>query len=253
MISRARLKFLRSLHRKKARHQERLLLVEGLRLVEDAVVTGHAAEVLVGPRAAASPFIEALRRTDLPVHDLGEGDVAALADTRTPQGVFALCRDPCRDLRAAGLPAGGVVLVADGVGEPGNLGALVRSAAALGAAAVVTTPGTVEPTNPKAVRGSMGALFRLPVLRGEVADLRRAGFHVLMASIDGAPVDRLRSRPPRLALVVGGEPRGVGAAAEAEADGEVAIPLEAGVESLNVPVAAGILLHALQTLPVEAR
>jgi TrmH family RNA methyltransferase len=118
---------------------------------------------------------------------------------------------------------------------------------------VVAAAGTVEPTNPKVVRATAGALFRVPVLRGEAAMLKAAGFRVLVADAGGEPVSSLRSRPFRLALVVGNEPRGVDAKVRAIADGTLGIPLDLGVESLNVAVAAGILLHALRSLPAESR
>ncbi len=246
MISQARLKYLRSLSRKKVRREEGVLLVEGLRLVQDAVACGYALEIYAGPDV---PLPRGLG--DLPVHTLEQKDVGALADTETPQGVFALCRDPCAALGDASLPPDALVLVAHGVADPGNLGTLVRSAAALGAHAVVTTPGTVEPTNPKAVRASAGALFRCAVLRGELEQLRELGFGVLVASTGGAPLAEMRARPRRLALVVGNEPRGVDAQVQQAADGTVAIPLSAGVDSLNVAAAAAVLLYALAALPME--
>ncbi len=246
MTSGARLKYLRSLSRKKVRREEGVLLVEGLRLVQDAVACGYALEIYAGPDV---PLPRGLQ--DLPVHTLEAKDVAALADTETPQGVFALCRDPCAALGDASLPPDALVLVAHGVADPGNLGTLVRSAAALGAHAVVTTRGTVEPTNPKAVRASAGALFRCAVLRGELEQLRELGFGILVASAAGTPLAQMRARPRRLALVVGNEPRGVDPLVEQAADGTVAIALSAGVDSQNVAAAAAVLLYALQSLPID--
>lgn len=252
MIPRGRLKFLRSLRLRKVRDREGLLLAEGLNVVEEAVAHGRVRELFLGEDAAEVPRVRDLAAKGVPVQRLGPKDVEQLAETRTPGGVFALVEDPCRPLAGARLPASALVLVAAGVADPGNLGTLVRTAAALGAAAVVVAAGTVEPTNPKAVRATAGALFRIPVLGGEPEALKAMGFRVLVADARGEPVSSWKSRPARLALVVGNEPRGVDDRVRAVADGALGIPLDGGVESLNVAVAAGILLHALRALRVAS-
>lgn len=250
MIPRARLKHLRSLRLRKNREREGLFLAEGLNVVEEAVRSGHATELLLGEEAERLPRVTELVARGIPAHRLGRKDVEQLAETRTPSGVFALVRDPCRPLAGARLPAEALVLVAAGVSDPGNLGTLIRTAAGLGAAAVVVTAGTVEPANGKVVRATAGALFRIPVLLGEAAGLKEAGFPLYVADAGGEPVSSWRARPARLALAVGNEPRGIDAGVRALAAGTVGIPLDAGVESLNVAVAAGILLHAIRALPV---
>ncbi len=253
MIPRGRLKFLRSLRLKKARDREGLFLAEGLNAVEEAAAHGRVRELFLGEEANSLPRTRELLARGLPVQRLGPAEVKQLADTKTPSGVFALVEDPCRPLVGARLPKEALVLVAAGVADPGNLGTLIRTAAALGAAAVVAAADTVEPTNPKVVRATAGALFRIPVLKGEAAALKAMGFRVLVADARGEPVSGWRARPARLALAVGNEPRGTPADVVALADGALGIPLDAGVESLNVAVAAGILLHALRALPVDSR
>ncbi len=253
MIPRGRFKFLRSLRLRKIRDREGLFLAEGLNVVEEAVKHGHVRELFLGEEAARIPRVQDLAARGIPVQRLGPVDVEQLAETRTPSGVFALVENPCRPLEGARLPARALVLVAAGVADPGNLGTLIRTAAALGAAAVVAAAGAVEPTNPKVVRATSGALFRIPVLRGEPLALKAMGFRIFVADARGEAVSAWRSRPARLALVVGNEPRGVDAEVRALADGTIGIPLDGGVESLNVAVAAGILLHALRALPVGSR
>jgi TrmH family RNA methyltransferase len=253
VISRARLKFLRSLRLKKTRVSEGLLLVEGLNAVEEAVSSGHAVELLLTDEVVDGPRGRRLHECELPLHRIGEHESTQIALTRTPAGAFALARDPCGPFEAGALPASPVVLFAAGVGDPGNLGTLIRTAAALGTGAVVVAPGSVEPTNPKVVRATAGALFRLPVLRGEAGDLKAAGFEILVADARGTPVGAFAQRAARLALAVGSEPHGVDDATREKADGSIGVSLAAGVESLNVSVAAGILLHALCALPVRGR
>jgi TrmH family RNA methyltransferase len=249
VIPRQRLKFLRSLRLRKVREAEGLLLAEGLNVVEEAVHAGRARELFLGDDAAALPRALELSKRGLPVHRLSTREVEQLSETRTPAGVFAVAEDPCLPLGRADLGSEAVVIVAAGVADPGNLGTLIRTAAALGAAALVAASGTVEPTNPKVVRATAGALFRLPVLLGEAAELKAMGFRVVVADARGEPPSAWGARPRRLALVVGNEPRGVDEGVRGIADGMVGIPLRAGVESLNVAVAAGILLHAILALP----
>jgi TrmH family RNA methyltransferase len=251
VISKARLKYLRSLRQKKHRTREGALLVEGLNVVEEAAAAGAVRELLLSDEVAQGPRGRALVARGLPVHRLTESDTRALAETRTPAGAFALAADPCGPFHAATLPDEALVLLAAGVADPGNLGTLIRTAAALGLAAVVTTAETVEATNPKVVRASAGALFRIPVLRGEAAALKEAGFALYAADAGGRPFPELADRPARLALAVGNEPRGLPAAVVAAADAALAVPQVGAVESLNVAVATGILLHALRTLPVR--
>lgn len=251
MISRARLKFLRSLDRKKIRAQEGLLLVEGFNALEEAAAGGFLRELFFGDGAAEAERGRALIDRGLPLTRLESRDVDELTDTRTPMGAFGLVADPCRRFDAARLPEQALLLVAAGVADPGNLGTLIRTAAGLGADALVVTPGTVEPTNPKVVRASAGALFRIPVLRAEPRSIAMAGFELLLADVDGRPLAEWTGRGARTALLLGNEPRGIDAVWSEAAPTAIGIPLQAGVESLNVASAAAILLHALAALPVR--
>jgi TrmH family RNA methyltransferase len=137
------------------------------------------------------------------------------------------------------------VLVLDGVQDPGNVGTLIRTAFALGAAGGILLPGTAEPSNPKVMRAAMGATFRLPwavATAGEFRGwVRETDAAVWAGAADGTPVHRL-SPPERLVLVVGNEGAGVRPEVRELARVSVAVPLARGAESLNVAVAAGIVL-----------
>ncbi len=133
-----------------------------------------------------------------------------------------------------GLP----VVVLAGVSDPGNAGTVIRSAAAAGAAGVLLTPGSVDPTNPKVVRASAGALFALPV--APVEDLSTLGLTTVGAVAGGLSPDAV-DLSGAVALVLGGEASGL--PEDQVFDTEVALPLEGGVESLNVAMAATVLLY----------
>lgn len=169
------------------------------------------------------------------------GVMASMSDTDTAPGVLAvLAYEP------APLPAmTGLLLVLDGVANPGNLGTILRAAAAAGVGGVILGPGSVDPTSPKVVRGSMGALLRLPVQSlSSWAEIEShlAGRDVwLAAASDGTAYTDVNWRRPA-ALIIGSEAHGASAEAERVATGRVTIPMADATESLNAAVAAAVIV-----------
>jgi TrmH family RNA methyltransferase len=188
------------------------------------------------------------------VTDVTETDFASAADTESPQGVLAVAAVPERSLAALALPATARLVVLDGIQDPGNAGTILRTAAALGADAVLALPGTVDLWNAKVVRSAMGALFVRPAVScgWDELDRFRDAHDVALWGADagGDPVDAVvaqRALPARLALAVGNEGNGLSVELRARADRFVSLPIAADVESLNVAVAAGILLYTLRS------
>ncbi len=173
-------------------------------------------------------------------------EFGSAAETESPQGVIAIAEVPHRSL--ADLPAdwSGVLVVLDAVQDPGNVGTILRTAAALNAVATIALPGTVDLWNAKVVRSGMGAHFRHPAFSCTWSELdafrARADMALFAADAAGEPVSSVAA-PSRLALVVGNEGAGLSAEARSRAQRVVALPLAAGAESLNVAVATGILLY----------
>jgi TrmH family RNA methyltransferase len=245
---------IRDLRLRRGRERRGLALAEGVRLVEEALAAGVALKgAAVSPALEGSSRGQALKRAlagaGVRLEEIGDRELAELADTEHPQGVVAVIAPRTWSLADMRVARGDAVLVLDAVQDPGNVGTMLRTALGLGAAGVVALKGTAELTNPKVVRGAMGALFRLPcVATDATAFLAWAREHrvaVWVAEADGEPLERLPPRTAReaVALVVGNEGAGVTPALTAAADRRVAIRLAAGAESLNVGVAAGILLH----------
>jgi len=240
----------RDLQRRKGRRRRGLAVAEGVRLVEEAIAAGVRLQGVVvandldaGARGAA--LLETLGSHDVPVVTVTPRTLEQLADTDTPQGVLAVLEPPrwtLADIRPAHRAP---VLVLDAVQDPGNVGTLIRTAFALGASGALLLPGSAEPSNPKVLRAAMGATFRLPwamAVDGEFrAWVREVGADLWVAATDGTPVHRL-SAPERLALVVGNEGAGGRPVVREMSRASVAIPLARGAESLNVAVAAGIVL-----------
>jgi RNA methyltransferase, TrmH family len=241
----------RHLRLRRGRERRGLALAEGVRLVEEVLaarVPVRAALLAPGleatPRGAA--LAAALRDRVTQVATIPDRELAELAATDHPQGVVAIIEPPRWTLDQIGVDHQTVVLLLDAVQDPGNVGTMIRSAWALGAAGVVALPGTAELTNPKVLRATMGAAFRLPSLAAGVDDTlnwcRSRGLELWIAAADGEPVRSAR-RSSALALAVGNEGAGIGPQLAAAASRRVAVPQRTGAESLNVGVAAGILLY----------
>lgn len=247
---------IRDLHRRRGRERRGLALAEGVRLVEEALAAAvplrgaAVADTLEGTERGRA-LLAALERSGTRLERVTADQLAALADTEQPQGVVAVIEPRRWTLDDVRLDPRGVVLALDAVQDPGNVGTIIRTALGLGAAGVLALKGTAELTNPKVLRGSMGAAFRVPCVatddRALLAWAREREVAVWVADADGEPIARAaRSSaavPARVALVLGNEGAGVSAAVADGADRRVAIPLAPAAESLNVAVAAGILLY----------
>lgn len=231
------------------RAQEGLFFAEGARLCTDLAGRLHARAVFYTAAAAN-------RRPELPglapqAFEVSEPVAEKLAGTKSPQGVCALFEMPEAGL--GDMPQGQPVLICEGIQDPANLGAMVRSAAGLGFGAVALTPKCASPYGPKALRASMGAVARLPlvVVPGveEAAEhLHGQGYILYAAALQNAVslAETAIKRP--CALLVGSEGAGLSPQALAAADAGVYIPMQNGVESLNAAVAAAILMHAIRAI-----
>ena len=234
------------------RRQGDHLLLEGPRLLEEARRAGVALElVLMSPSYAEKSLRpEGSRPSEGEPVLVEEALLASLCDADSPQGVLALGRRP--RLGAEGLPErrGAVYLYLDGVQEPGNLGAIARVAEAFGAVGMALAPGCAHPNHPRALRASAGSLLRLRVaVAVTVADLdARLG---ALAPVWIGLAARGGGRPTAaevtgsIVLVLGSEGAGISPAVADRLDRSWTIPLAEPVESLNVAVAAGVVLSDL--------
>lgn len=247
----------RDLKRRRAREREASFVVEGVRAVEELLASPLSIRgVLVAPQLADAPrgaaLLDALRIASAPrdfgLAEVSEHDFRSAAETESPQGVLAVARVPERSFES--IPPNGSQrwLVLDGVQDPGNVGTILRTAAALGVSATIALPGTVDLWNAKVVRAAMGAHFRHLAFHASWDELTAAleAREVPLWGTDahGVTVDTMPT-PNRLAIAVGNEGAGISATLAARASATVALPIQS-VESLNVAVATGILLYALR-------
>ncbi len=227
------------------------IALQGDRLVDDAVTANVPIEVvlLAHDRHDRAERARELSRANIDVRFVDAELLARVSTLASSPGIVALAPTPAsHDIAMIELEQEAVVLVVAGIADPGNLGALARAAEAFGAAAFVVIPGGASPWNEKSLRGSMGSLLRLRVATGASADTvasalaRRSVHSVRAATRAGADPRTFSSRGP-IALWISGEIGDLPAVA-AQFDG-LTIPMRSGPESLNVTVAASILLYEL--------
>ncbi|MGH7644277.1 MAG: TrmH family RNA methyltransferase [Gemmatimonadales bacterium] len=255
----------RDLQRRKARGRRGLALVEGVRLVEEALAAGlRFRGTLVSAElertARGRELRVELEGRAIAVQEIGVRSFAQLAGTDTPQGIIAVVEAPKWTTDQFKLDTRPAVLVIDGVQDPGNAGTLIRTAHALGAAGTIVLRGTADILNPKCIRAAMGATFRHPVVAFDdnafLAWARQRGVTLWAGAADGVPLHRALAAPgggrgtgaggrgdEPIAVIVGNEGGGIRPQLTAVSAKRVAIPLAQGAESLNVAVAAGILLY----------
>ena len=244
----------RDLKRRKARERNGLFVAEGVRTVEELTRSPLIVEAaLVTARAAADAragaIVGALEARGVPVLQVTDAEFGSAADTEHPQGLLAIARAPRHSLDDVHPGDTARLLVLDAIQNPGNVGVLVRTAAALGAIAVVALPGTVDVWNAKVVRSAVGTQFRLPVIEASLEDMQRFldqhGVTLWGTDAGGIPLGDVRA-PARLAIAVGNEGAGLSEALRARCSAVVSLPMAPGVESLNVAVAAGITFYTLR-------
>ena len=238
----------RLLGRRSARDAEGVFVAEGPTLLGEALSSGAQVEaVFVAPREPGAPDAAVVRAAwdaGVRVYDLAPGVLERVSATVTPQPVLAIVGR--RSFSVEDLHGEAPVIVCVDVRDPGNLGTVLRSAEAAGAAGVVCCDGTVDVYNPKCVRASAGALFHVPVVAGgtpmtvlqllAAAGRRRLGTAVGRGE-DYASADLAGP----VALVLGNEAHGLPAELEASLDGFVHVPLSGRAESLNVGIACAVL------------
>lgn len=244
-----------SLTQRKYRERHGLILIEGERLIRQSLSFGVRIEfALVQPERVARSLLDELAQRRTPVLPVGSDLIRRLSDTQQPQGIIAVAQAAAED--AVDFKAAKRLLVCDRIQDPGNLGTMLRAAAAFAVDGAVLLVGTVDPKNPKAIRSSAGAYFKVPLSTGWAAEqlaasLRREGFRIVAADMRASEDAYTFDWRGKWALVMGNE--GSGLDPRLSPTHQVAIPMPGGIESLNVGVAASILLYEAQRPQAQER
>jgi RNA methyltransferase, TrmH family len=221
----------------KARRKEHSVALEGVRLIRDALAQGYTPDfILYDPDLVTETEIVGAQYA-LPV---SPEVMRHISETEQPPGVIGVF--PMPDTRLPQTPT--CVLILDDMRDPGNLGTILRTAAAAGVEAVLLSPKTVDPYNPKALRGGMGAHFRIPLAERDWGAIRAYcdGLHIYLADMTGDVSYNAANWSHPWALIIGSEAHGDSAEAAGLAHQRVYIPMSGDTESLNAAVAAGVIL-----------
>lgn len=238
-----RLKLVRGLlQHAKIRRKEKLFILEGTRLVEDMLDIDVQPEFVLyrADTSSLKPVLERLQSLNIPHFAVEPVLFNETADTQTPQGILAVSRwlEPIVPNTLS------LVLITDGLANPGNLGTVLRTSAAVGVDAVLLAPGTVDPYNPKVVRGAMGAHLRVPILHMTWPDIVELGLPLYVADAGGDIQLFGHNWIAPCGIIIGGEAHGPQRTAIRAAEGTVSIPMKRG-ESLNASVAASVILYEI--------
>jgi RNA methyltransferase, TrmH family len=239
----SKIKLIRALlGRAKERRDANAFVAEGVRLVEEAVNSNWGFQFVLYTDGLSERGINLVKRLEdkkIEVENIESSLLQSLSETETPQGILAVLEDsrlPIPD-------SPNFILIPDQIRDPGNLGTLLRTAAAAGVQAVLLPPETTDVFAPKVVRSGMGAHFRLPLHSIPWDDIRAytKGLQIYLADMDGQSCWETDLRPP-LALIIGGEAEGASEAARKLVTQKISIPMSGDIESLNAGVAGSVLM-----------
>ena len=248
-LTRAEVDEFRALQRKEGRAATGQFLLEGWRALAEAIDAPIEC-VAVREDLLDRPELEPLRRRGVPIREVGERDARRISATEQSQGVVARVRMVKSDVGEMLRPGDALILALDAVADPGNLGTILRTAAWFGACGLLLGRGCVDPYNDKVVRSTAGSLFHVPLvcdldLPATLGEAKAAGCQVAVADVRGAVELPDWRPPPRCVIVLGSETHGPSPSVLAAIDIAVRVPRYGRGESLNVAIAAGILMaHA---------
>ena len=240
------------LKQKKTRDESGKFLIEGAKMLGEAVSSGIKADSVFVTEVAYSEnkaLIDSMNLQKLYV--VTDNVLSKLSEWKTPQGIVAVVNKPEWNMDGFLTKDKLFSLVLDGVSDPGNIGTIIRTSEAAGIDCIFTTQGTADCYQSKALRASMGSIFRIPVFEnfekcGIIYKLASNGIKTLTTSLNGNDVKDFSVDFNKLAVVLGNEGAGVSEEFISNADALVRLPMEGKVESLNVAVCAGIIMYMLK-------
>ncbi len=257
-ISQSRLKSYSKLTNKKFRQSERKFLVEGVRLVNEALKSDWEVECVILSKGVGengdeekSRITETMMMSGVPIFECFETELEKLSDTVTSQGIVAVVKMKEYSLKEFWKKrVKHLIFVAlDDIADPGNVGTILRTCDWFGVDSVLLSKNTVDLFNAKVVRGTMGAIFHIPILPEVdlglmMQNVKKLGFKIITTVLDGGKPLSKFSFPDKSIIVFGNEARGVSKEIEPLADESITINKYGKAESLNVAISCGIILNA---------
>jgi len=260
--SNPKIKEVRALKERKARAESGLFVVEGIRHVAEALEARAPVEYLIYcPEVLTSPFgrelVDTQRARGLPVHSVTTAVFATLSERENPTGLLAVVRQQRRRLAELDPHNLGWAVAVVAPQDPGNLGTIVRTIDAVGANGLLLLDSGVDPYHPTAVRASLGSLFWIPMAAASFAEFaawtKQHAYHVYGTSAHGTTgYQQVAAYERPAVLLLGSEREGLTAEQQALCERVVKLPMMGRASSLNLAVAAGVMLYSmLERLPVQ--
>ena len=237
-----RIKDIKKLNETKYRNKTNQFLVEGKKCIEEALRVEGLCQELLLLEDDIDIYFDLVQKAPNVTY-VSKEIIGYLTSTVTPQNVFCVCDKTKLDITEHV----GLVVALDGISDPGNLGAIIRSADAVNASEILLINNCVDFLSPKVIRGSMGSVFHLPIRKGNKSDLdalKENGYKVLGADISGTEDFNFNS--DTVCLVIGNESHGISQDITDQLDEQVRIPIYGKAESLNAAVAASILMYKVK-------
>ncbi len=245
-------KHLRSLSEAKYRKKEKAFLIEGIKMVEEAIREDLGARLVIAEpsltRHHGKGIIKLAESRNIPILWISERIMDTLSENKTPQPVMAEMKIKQHSEEELLANSAGLIVIAHRLQDPGNLGTIIRTAEAVGASGVAVTSNTVDPYNAKTIRASMGSILRLPVIQcGNVTEFietcKRRGFQTVGTILTGDKTHFDVDFRKRTAVILGQEGAGLPQDITAAIDLRVRIPMAPAIDSLNVGTAAAVILY----------
>ncbi len=229
-----------SLRQRKYRYRLKKYVAEGVKLVEEALRSNASVDFILTVNQEAD-------YGDVKTYVVSEKIFKKLSEVESPQGVMAVINMEEHELSDIMSGSNNLLVVLDGLQDPGNIGTIIRAADAMGAGGIVVFKGTGDVYNPKAIRASMGSIFHIPVVFSQdpvvvYQELKRKGMKIAATSLEGDvypyEIDLMNT-----AVIFGNEGNGISRVSEEQSDVLVKIPMDGMAESLNVAMSAAIILY----------
>jgi RNA methyltransferase, TrmH family len=233
------------LKQKKFRELEGKFLVEGIRFVEEAIKEGVVEYILYSEKLNSTEDAYRVIENSLPKYEVDANVLKELSGTETPQGVIAVVtkREYCfEDIKQD------FVIIVDGVQDPGNLGAIIRTSDAAGAGAVILLSGTVDVYNDKTLRSTMGSIFHIPIINSDSfeelsEELKKKGYNIFASSLEESKNLFECDFKSSVAIMIGNEAKGIPKEHMELATQKLRIPMPGNAESLNAAAAGAIIIY----------
>ena len=237
-------KEIKKLKEKKHRIKSNKYLIEGLRFVEEAIKSNVSIDSIIFTESfkEKNPELFLKINENIKLIQMNEALLKQLCSTENPQGIVGVINMQNKELKS-----GELVVLVDKVQDPGNMGTIIRTAHAAGAAGIVMTKGTVDIYNDKTLRSTMGSIFYIPIVEDDSLDfvksLKKEGYKLVVSSLQGKNNFFEENLQGKVMIAVGNEGNGVSDKVYDIADIKVKIPMPGEAESLNVAVATSIMIY----------